>query len=157
MIRLYGVHHVDTGVFLRADYSIRCVPCPPGGHDPGRGFGPHVAPLAGRRARHVLGDPQSAWRRAPEWSAGAWAVTWFGERLSSDDSMMRKRALLALDALEPAVELPHFVPLLLAILTPEERSSNRALALRGLSRLEPLTLASHAEEARAALAHLEPH
>ena len=110
-----------------------------------------------RRARHVLGDPQSAWRRAPEWSAGAWAVTWFGERLSSDDSMMRKRALLALDALEPAVELPHFVPLLLAILTPEERSSNRALALRGLSRLEPLTLASHAEEALAALAHLEPH
>ena len=110
-----------------------------------------------RRARYVLGDPQSAWRQAPEWSAGAWAVTWFGERLSSDDSMMRKRALLAIDALEPAVELPHFVPLLLAILTPEERSSNRALALRGLSRLEPLTLASHAEEALAALAHLEPH
>lgn len=110
-----------------------------------------------RRVRAVLGDPTSAWRRAPEWSAGAWAEQWFTSRLASDDPQLRKRALLAMDALEAAVELPRYLPVLLGTLTPEERSSHRALALRHLARLEPPTLALHMDALGVGLAHLEPH
>ena len=111
-----------------------------------------------RRARAVLGDSASSWRRAGgEWSAGAWAVTWFSTRLEDADPMMRKRALLSLDALEHAVELPQYVPQLLQMLTPDERSSHRALVLRALHRVEPLTLAPHAQALRVGLQQLEPH
>ena len=111
-----------------------------------------------RRARRLLGDPSSVWRAAPEWSAGSWAVDWFRHRLSSKDEMMRKRALLALDSLEATVELPQFLPELIATLVPEARSSARALALRALARCEALTLALHGDDIRKALAqNLEPH
>ena len=110
-----------------------------------------------QRARRVLGDRRSAWRRVPEWSAGAWAVDWFGERLESDDEMMRKRGLLALDALEAAVELPHFLGVLVRCLRDEERSSHRALALRALSRLEALTLVEYADELQACVKDLPAH
>lgn len=110
-----------------------------------------------RRARRVLGEASSSWRQIPEWSAGAWAEAWFGERLSSHDETMRKRGLLALDALEAAVELPHFLSLIVRTLRYEPRSSHRALALRALSRVDALTLKVHADDLDAALSSLEPH
>ena len=110
-----------------------------------------------RRARTMLGDATSAWRLAPEWSAGAWAVEWFEQRLQSADEMLRKRGLLALDALEASVELPHFLGTLVDCLRHDARSSHRALALRALSRAEALTLAEYADALREGLAGLEPH
>ena len=110
-----------------------------------------------RRARRVLSDAASAWRQAPEWSAGEWARDWFAPRLRSADESMRLRGLLALDALEAAVELPEFVPLLLPVLEPDARASHRGLALRALARVEAATLAPHADELRRRLdAALEP-
>lgn len=110
------------------------------------------------RARRVLGDPASAWRASPEWSAGSWAGEWFLPRLSSEDEMMRKRALLALDSLEATVELPQFLPELLPSLSAEGRSSARSLALRALARMEPPTLELHGDALREALTEsLEPH
>lgn len=110
------------------------------------------------RARRVLGDEASAWRRHPEWSAGSWAAEWFLPRLSAEDEMRRKCALLALDSLEAAVELPQFLPELLPCLSAESRSSHRALALRALSRMETPTLELYGSTIREALEHnLEPH
>ena len=108
------------------------------------------------RARSQLGDPSSAWRARPEWSAGAWASAWYSERLASVDDMVRKRALLGMDALESTVELPQFADRLVGCLS-DERSSCRVLALRALARLEPPTLALHAPAIAPALAALEPH
>lgn len=110
------------------------------------------------RARRVLGDESSAWRGNPEWSAGCWAAEWFLPRLSSEDEMMQKRALLTLDSLEATVELPQFLPELLPHLSAESRSSARALTLRALSRMEAPTLELHGDALRTALAeNLEPH
>ena len=111
-----------------------------------------------RRARRMLGDTSSPWRRAPEWSAGAWAQGWFAERLRSEDPMVRKRGLLGLDALEATVELPTFLSDLLARISPDESSSARTLAIRALARCEALTLAPHTAQLEAALASsLLPH
>lgn len=110
-----------------------------------------------RRARAQLGDPASAWRASPEWSAGAWARAQYVPRLSDADDRVRKGALLELAALEPRVELPEFAARLAALLTPEERSSVRSLATRQLSRLEPEVLALHAGALGGALGALEPH
>ena len=110
-----------------------------------------------RRARRTLGVSTSAWRSSPEWSAGAWASKWFNERLHSEDMTLRKRALLGLDALEPIVELPFYLDALIKCLK-EERSSHRALALRALARLEPLTLTMNGVDALTeGLSMLEPH
>ena len=70
---------------------------------------------------------------------------------------LRKRALLGLDALEPIVELPFYLDALIKCLK-EERSSHRALALRALARLEPLTLTMNGVDALTeGLSMLEPH
>ena len=61
-----------------------------------------------------------------------------------------------MDALEAFVELPQFAAQLVGCLS-DERSSNRALALRALARLEPPTLALHARALEPALKALEPH
>lgn len=133
------------------------------------------------RARVQLGDPQSGWRMSPQWSPGEWARGWFSERLSHPEDTMRKRGLLGMDALEvsaanPAqppcwprharhlhptvtqatVELPEFAADCVARLS-DERSSNRALALRALCRIESLTLALHSAGIVAAIPMLEPH
>ena len=109
-----------------------------------------------RRARAQLGDPRSAWRAAPEWSAGEWARSWFAPRLASGDATERKKALLTMDALEAAVELPEYAAACVASLS-DERSSARALALRAIARLEPLTLGLHAAAVAEAFARLEEH
>ena len=115
------------------------------------------------RARTVLGHPGSAWRRAPEWSAGAWARATIAPRLqepsteAGGDMAACKRALVELEALDPAVELPEFAPALLRLLAdPAGTASCRKLVLRSLARMEGPTLhLFHGAQIRQAVAGLE--
>lgn len=114
------------------------------------------------RVRVLLSDPASAWRRAPEWSAGEWARTSLSARLEPHAALLdpadAKRALLETEALEASVELPEFAPRMVRLLqcTPPVSASCRKLAVRALDRLETPTLRLlHAPALRRALASFE--